>query len=89
MRCGYPPLLEMASVSMFGAVKSVQWSPLWRASVVLASLGVFAVAKPTIGAAMFVARPNRWTLVGGALLLALAFGSQPGGFTAWRSGFTP
>jgi hypothetical protein len=89
MRYGYPPLLGMVSVSMFGAVASVQWSPLLGASFVLAPLGVFAVAKPTIGAALFVARPNRWTLVGGAFLLAVAFASQPGWFTAWRSGFAP
>lgn len=89
MRYGYPPLLGMVSVSMFGAVESVQWSPLLGASFVLAPLGVFAIAKPTIGAALFVAHPNRWTLVGGTLLLAVAFASQPGWFTAWRSGFTP
>jgi hypothetical protein len=89
MRYGYPPLLGMVSVSMFGAVQSVQWSPLLGASFVLAPLGVFAVAKPTIGAALFVARPNRWMIAGGALLLAVAFASQPGWFTAWRSGFTP
>jgi hypothetical protein len=89
MRYGYPPLLGMVSVPMFGAVGSVQWSPLMAASFVLAPLGVFAVAKPTIGTALFIARPNRWTLVGGALLLAVAFASQPGWFTAWHSGFTP
>jgi hypothetical protein len=89
MRYGYPPLLGMVSVAMFEAATSVQWSPLLGASFVVAPLGVFAVAKPTIGAALFVARPNRWTLVSGALLLAVAFASQPGWFTAWRSGFTP
>ena len=89
MRFGYPPLLGLVSVSMFGAAGSVQWSPLLGASFVLAPLGLFAIAKPTIGAAMFVARPNRWTLVGGALLLAAAFASQPDWFTAWRSGFRP
>src|SRR5690349_11764858 len=60
MRYGYPPLLGMVSVSMFGAVESVQWSPLLSASFVLSPIGVFAVAKPTVGAALFVARPNRW-----------------------------
>jgi hypothetical protein len=89
MQHGYPPLLGMVSVSMFSAVTSIQWSPLLAASFVVAPLGVFAVAKPTIGAALFLARPNRWTLFGGAVLLTAAFVSQPGWFSAWRSGFTP
>jgi hypothetical protein len=58
---------------MLFAVEAVQWSPLLSAAAVVSPLGIVLVAKPTIGAAIFAARPSRWAIYGGLVLVALAF----------------
>jgi hypothetical protein len=88
MRNGYTPLLCLLSAAMVGVVESVQWSPLLAASLALPALGVFAVAKPTIGFAMFVARPTWWAVVGGAVLLVASFAVQPHWLSEWRAGLS-
>jgi hypothetical protein len=58
------------------------------AATVLTPLGVLFVAKPTIGGAMFAARPSWWAVIGGAALLAVSFVLQPSWLAAWREATT-
>ena len=81
---GYSGLLAFGSVSVWTAFLVVQWSPLLAAAVVLAPVGVLLIAKPTIGAALFVARPSWWAVAGATLLLGAAFIAQPNWISAWR-----
>ena len=83
MRSGYGPLLGFASGSMLFAVEAVQWSPLLAAAVVVPPLGIILAAKPTIGAAIFAARPSWWAIGGGVLLVALAFLADPKWVSHW------
>jgi hypothetical protein len=48
------------------------------------ALGFLFVAKPTIGAAMFAARPSWWPIVGAVILCAIAFIVQPTWVMDWR-----
>jgi hypothetical protein len=82
---GWEPALGLASASVLFAVETGQWSPLLAASVVLTPVGVFLACKPTIGAAMFFARPTWWPVVGGIVMLAVAFGFVPHWVTSWRT----
>lgn len=83
MRDDYEPLLGMASASVYFAAEVVQWSPLLAASLVVAPLGFALVAKPTIGAAIFVARPNRWPVIGAVFLAIVAFQFDPAWLSHW------
>lgn len=89
MEHGYAPLLGFMSAAMVLAAEVVQWSPLYAAALILPPLGIVFVAKPTIGAALWFARPSRWAIVGGVLLVGGSFLIQPDWFAAWRSGFDP
>jgi hypothetical protein len=51
---------------------------------VLPALGIFFAAKPTVAAAYFVARPSWWPIVGGVVLVAIAFAVQPTWIADWR-----
>jgi hypothetical protein len=82
-RNGYGALLGFFSASMFVAVQIVQWAPLFAGAVVFAPLSIFLVAKPTIGAAVFFARPNRWAVIGGLALIAAAMVVQPTWPASW------
>ena len=62
MEHGYAPLLGFLSAPVVFAAELAQWSPMLAAATVVTPLSILYVAKPTIGAAMFVARPE---LVGG------------------------
>jgi len=86
-RRGYSTLPCLLAAPFLAAVQTAQWSPLLAASLVIAPLGLVTVAKPTIGAALFAARPTRWPLVGGVILTGLAFAVSPGWFNDWRSSF--
>ena len=83
MEHGYGTLFAFASMPVHAAGESAQWSPLLSASMVVAPLGVLAVAKPSIGGALFIARPTRWFIVGGILFGAIAFALEPGWLTDW------
>jgi hypothetical protein len=85
MRYGHAPLIGLLSAGVWSAVDSVQWSPLLASATVMAPLGVLFVAKPTIGLAMFAARPSRWAVVGGLVVTAIAFLIQPTWLSEWRS----
>jgi hypothetical protein len=84
MRHGHGPLIGLLSASVISVMDSVQWSPLLAAATVIAPLGVVFAAKPTIGLAMFAARPSRWALVGGIAVTAVAFFVQPHWVAEWR-----
>jgi SAM-dependent methyltransferase len=67
-RRGLP--IAMLSASFLNAIVLNQWSPLLTAAAVFPLLGAFAVAKPSIGAAVLVAYPS-WRAVAGAVGLLL------------------
>ena len=64
-----PQLWLFASWAFLFTAETVQWSPLVVASTLFPSLGFFLAAKPTVGAALFLAYPTRR-----AALLAGGFG---------------
>ena len=67
-----PKLWVFASWSYFAAVHLAQWSPLLTAAAFLPWAGFALAAKPTLGAALFVAYPSRRALVSA---LAVVFAS--------------
>jgi hypothetical protein len=81
---GFGPLWGAASFCLVHAVGVVQWSPLFVGAYAIAPLGLLLVAKPTVGFAVFTAKPSLWPIVGGIVLTALAFLVQPHWFPAWR-----
>jgi hypothetical protein len=54
-----------------------QWSPWLTAAVGLPWLSPVWAAKPTIGLALFVGWPSRWTLIGGSLVLLMSLALLP------------
>lgn len=88
MQHGYWSLAGFLGMGMVYATEEAQWSPLFAASLVLPPIGLLFAAKPTLGAAMFAARPSWWAVIGGVVLLAVAFVFQPHWLTAWRHALT-
>jgi len=62
---------------------NIQWAPLIAAGALFPVLGWVGAAKPNLGLAAFAYRPNWWTVVGGTLLVVLAFFLVP----AWPLGW--
>lgn len=85
MEHGYPALLGFASSSVVFAAELAQWAPILSAGIVIAPLGAIWIAKPTIGMALFVARPSKWPIIGGGVLCGLAFLLQPHWVESWRT----
>jgi hypothetical protein len=83
MEHGYGPLFGFFSASMHHAAVTAQWSPLFAASLVLPPIGLVFLAKPTIGAAMFAARPSRWAVLGALTLAVVAFLVRPTWVPDW------
>jgi hypothetical protein len=83
MEFGYAPLFGFVGGSLRFAAETAQWSPLLAASVVIAPLAFFLAAKPTIGLAMFIARPTWWAVAGGAVLGGIALAVQPHWIAEW------
>ena len=83
MEYGYGPLFGFFSYAVREAAAAAQWSLLMAASFVVAPLAFLLVAKPTIGAVLFLARPRRIALAGAGLLGAAAFLIQPTWVTDW------
>jgi hypothetical protein len=77
------PLLAFLSVCVWDAIAAAQWSPMLAATFALTPLSVVLVAKPTAGAALFAARPNRWGLWGAGVLLAVSFLLRPDWLGSW------
>ncbi len=77
------PLIMLASGQYFWALRSVQWTPLFAAAVLIPALQVLWAVKPTTGLALFAAYPQRRTVLGGLVLLALAFAAWPAWVGDW------
>lgn len=76
-------LLVLAGAPFGLAVLSGQWSVILTAAVLLPPLGFLFVAKPTVGAALFLYRPTREAVVGGILLVLVSFIARPSWLTEW------
>jgi len=83
MEYGYGPLFGFFSMPVRAAFETVQWSPILAASTVVTPLAVLLVAKPTVGGAMFLARPSRWAFIGAILFGGTAFLIHPGWVPDW------
>jgi hypothetical protein len=77
------PAVVITSASAAFAAETVQWSPLLAAAYGLPLLGLFLCAKPTIGAAIFLARPTRAAVIGAVLLLSASLLVLPTWPAAW------
>jgi hypothetical protein len=77
------PAVVITSASAAMAAEAVQWSPLLGAAVGAPWLGVFLASKPTIGLAVFLARPTRIAVVGGLAFGLVALVLQPSWPADW------
>jgi hypothetical protein len=71
-RTSLAPAVVITSASAAMASETVQWSPLLAAAYGIPWLGVILSAKPTIGLAIFAARPSRMAVLGSLVLIAIA-----------------
>ena len=78
------PLIVLLGGPMLIALVSVQWTPLLTAAALFPALRGVWVAKPTTGAPLFAAYPDRRAVLGGLALLALAFAVWPHWLGGWR-----
>jgi hypothetical protein len=76
------PLIALTSGQAFVSVQSVQWAPLLAAGMLLAPLQYLWSIKPT-GLGLFAAYPSRRTVIGGLVLLGLAFLLWPHWLDGW------
>jgi hypothetical protein len=77
MEYGYGPLFGFFGASLHFAAETVQWSPLFAAAVVVPSLSIFLVAKPTVALATFAARPSWWAVIGAVVFGGIALAIVP------------
>lgn len=77
------PAMVITSASAALASETVQWSPLLGAAYGIPWLGVLLSAKPTIGFAIWVARPTRIAFVGTLVLLAVSLVLLPSWPVDW------
>ena len=73
LRKGRGLLPALLSACFLNAILQGQWSPLLTAAAVLPAVSWLWAAKPSLGAAFFVAYPTRRAVIGAILLLSLAF----------------
>jgi hypothetical protein len=76
-------LPALLSACFLNAVVQGQWSPLLTAAVALPALSWLWAAKPSVGLALFVAYPQRRAVMGGLLLVGLAFIVRPTWLLGW------
>lgn len=76
-------LPALLSACFLHAIILGQWAPLLTAAVALPTLSWLWVAKPSVGLAFFVGYPHRRAVVGGLLLVGLAFLVRPGWLGDW------
>ena len=62
-----------------------QWSPLLTAAALMPTLQFLAAAKPTVGLAAWIYQPSRRGIIGGLILVAVAFLVLPGWLGDWRA----
>ena len=71
------PAVVITSASAAFAAEAVQWSPLLAAAYGIPWLGILLSAKPTIGFAVWVARPTRVAFIGTLLLVVVSLALIP------------
>ena len=71
------PFVVITSASAALAAETVQWSPLLAAAYGLPWLGILLCAKPTIGFAVWLARPSRIAVIGAVVLTAIGLAFSP------------
>jgi hypothetical protein len=86
LRYGRGLPVALLSASFLNAVIQGQWSPLVTAAAVVPALSWALVVKPSIGAALFAAFPNRWAVIGGLLLLGVSLVVYPTWPARWADG---
>jgi hypothetical protein len=86
MEFGYGPVFGFFSYAVREAAAAAQWSLLLSASFTLSPISFVLVAKPTIGAVFFLARPRRLAIAGAIVLCAIAFAVQPTWVADWMHG---
>jgi hypothetical protein len=77
------PAVVITSASAALAAETVQWSPLLAAAYGIPWLGVLLSAKPTIGFAIWAARPTRTAFIGFLALLAVSLALLPSWPADW------
>jgi hypothetical protein len=77
------PAVVITSASAALAAETVQWSPLLGAAYGVTWLGVLLSAKPTIGLAIWIARPTRIAFIGTLVLLVLSLMLLPEWPQSW------
>jgi len=71
------PAVVITSASAALAAETVQWSPLLGAAFGIPWLGMLLSAKPTIGFAIWLARPSRAGAIGAILLTVIGLAFLP------------
>jgi hypothetical protein len=79
-----PSLTVFTSLAFFTVLRTSQWSAFLTAAALFPAFGLFLAVKPTIGAALWVAYPNRKALIGAALFVVVATLIRPSWIGEWR-----
>jgi len=82
-RTGIARLPVFLSASFFLALSLGQWTPLLVAAALIPALAPVIVAKPTLGAAVWAARPSLRTLIIAALIVLLSLVIMPAWPREW------
>jgi hypothetical protein len=77
------PAVVVTSASAGFAAETVQWSPLLAAAYGVPWLGILLSAKPTIGFAIWFARPTRIAFVGALVLTLVSLALLPQWPVSW------
>ena len=83
IRRDYHRLLLFLSAGFCVSLLKSQWEPLLTAAALLPALSWVFVAKPTVGAALFVAFPSRTAVLGGVALVAVSLVVMPAWPAHW------
>jgi hypothetical protein len=82
-RSGRAVLPIILSVPFVVAVRLGQWSPWLTAAALVPAFGAVLAAKPTLGAALFGARPSRAAFIGGVVVVLASLAWLPAWPFAW------
>ena len=82
-RRDYHRLVLFLSAGFCVSLLKSQWEPLLTAAALLPALSWVFVAKPTVGAALFVAFPSRTAVLGGVALVAVSLIVMPSWPATW------
>lgn len=85
LRDGYARLLIFLAYPYWAAMITVQWAPLLMAGALLPSLLPLTLAKPQLGASIFLTYPTRRGVIASLLFLVLTFLIMPNWPLRWLS----